>query len=118
MREIERTMEGLTPDDLCDLMCGGPEEEPEGTINPREILCEAGYAETLLFDNPDFDTAIIGVTDEGRAVYDFEKMITQLAEDEEITREEAIEVIEHNTIRSLTYVEDGPIIMHSLEDLH
>lgn len=85
--------------------------------NQREILCDAGYDEAVVFDGPDFDTAIIGVTDEGQVVYDFEKMITQLAEDEGITREEAIEFIEYNTIRALPYIENGPIIIHSIEDL-
>lgn len=27
--KLERTMENLTWDDLCDLMCGVPEEDPE-----------------------------------------------------------------------------------------
>lgn len=50
-------------------------------------------------------------------MYDFEKMVTQLAEDDGITREEAIEFIEYNTIRALPYIENGPIIMYSIEDL-
>lgn len=65
--------------------------------NKREILCDAGFDEAVVFDGPDFDTAIIGVTPDGQVVYDFEKMITQLAEDDGITREEAIEFIEYNT---------------------
>ena len=29
MRELERTMENLSLEDMCDLMCGAPQEEPE-----------------------------------------------------------------------------------------
>lgn len=45
-------------------------------IEMREILCNAGYDEAVVFDNPDYDTAIVGVTPEGQVGYDFEKMIT------------------------------------------
>lgn len=113
MRELERTMENLTEEELCDLMCGGPDEE-EDTINPREILCDAGYEDAEVFDAPDFDTAIIGVTDDGRAVYDYWKMVAQLQRDDGISKEEAIEFIEYNTIRALEYEENGPIIIYRL----
>ena len=118
MRELERTMENLTLDELCDLMCGGPEPEPEDNIDPREILCNAGYEDAVLFDGPDYDSAIIGVTDEGQVVYDFCKMIAQLQKEDGISREEAIEFIEYNTMRALPYAgELAPIIMTRLEDL-
>lgn len=119
MRELERTMDNLTPEELCDFMCGGPEPEPdEDTINPRDILCDHGYEESILFDRPDFDSAIIGVTEEGRVVYDFWKMVEQMQKDDGISAEEAIEFIEYNTIRALPYAgELAPIIMTRLEDL-
>lgn len=118
--KAEREMTNLTEEELCDLMCGAPEEDPDDTIDPREILCDAGYEEVVLFDSPDFDTAIIGVADEGsngRAVYDYEKMVAQLQKDEGWTREEAIEFIEYNTIRAMPYVEDPPIIITRLENM-
>lgn len=34
----------------------------------REILAEAGYEETIVFENPDYDNAIVGITEDGRAV--------------------------------------------------
>ena len=111
-------MEGLTNEDLCDLMCGGP--DPEDTIDPREILCYAGYEDAIVFDSPDFDSAIIGVTDEGpeaRVIYDYEKMVEQLQRDDGISREEAIEFIEYNTIRAMQYIDNPPVIMYSLESL-
>lgn len=37
--KIERTMTGLTWDDMCDLMCGcpEPEEEEDGTVDESEL---------------------------------------------------------------------------------
>lgn len=87
-------------------------------MNNREILCDAGYEETLLFDGPEFDVAIIGVTYEGQAVYDFEKMVQHHMETYGSSRTEAIEDIEYNTIGSLPSAgEEAPVIMYMLDDL-
>ena len=37
----------------------------------RELLCDMGYDESVVFENPDFDSAIIGVDTDGHVVYDF-----------------------------------------------
>lgn len=31
----------------------------------RDILCDAGYEEAVMLDGPDFDSAVIGVSDGG-----------------------------------------------------
>ena len=80
--------------------------------NIRDMVDEYGHEETLVFDNPDFDEAIIGVTHDGRAVYDYDEMVYCLMEDDKISEEEAIDFIEYNTIRSLPYAgEYAPVIM-------
>ena len=38
-----------------------------------ERLIEAGYDEIVIFENPSYDDALIGVTTDDRAVYDFNK---------------------------------------------
>lgn len=69
--------------------------------------------EVVIFDN--YASAFIGLSDDYRAVYDFELMVEYL-EDEETSRVEAIEWIEYNTIRSLPYYGDkAPIILFPLE---
>ena len=83
----------------------------------REKLCDAGYEDSIVFENPDYDSAIVGVDEDGRVVYDFNRMVECLVKDG-MTCEEAIEFIEYNTIRALPYAGEGaPIIMYSLEDL-
>lgn len=88
----------------------------------RDALCEMGHEEAVIFDGPDFDEAIVGVTDESRAVYDYDKMVQILVERDGMEEMEAIEFIEYNTIRAIPYAgEHAPIVMSRLrieEDDH
>ena len=62
-----------------------------------------------------YDNSIIGVTTDGRVVYDYDKMVEELMRDEEWDYEEAADWIDYNTIRSLDYAGAyAPIIMYRL----
>ena len=86
----------------------------------RDALCEMGHDEAVIFDGPDFDEAIVGVTDDGRVIYNYDAMVRSLMDRDGISMEEAIDFIEYNTIRALEYYdlpdarEKPPIIMHPL----
>ena len=68
--------------------------------------------DTIVFDNPSFDNSIIGVTTDGQAVYDYNKMVEELMRDDDISEQEAIDWIEYNTIRAIPYAgEMAPIVM-------
>lgn len=73
----------------------------------------------VLFSNFDYEDAFIGISNDDRAIYDWEKMVAYLVEKQDMTEEEAIEWIDYNTIRALAYYEKAPIIMYShiLEDI-
>jgi hypothetical protein len=72
----------------------------------------------VIFENYSYDDALIGVTIDNRAVYDFDKMVTWLEDSEGMTTEEAIEWIEYNTIRSLPYAGPcAPLVMYPVSDL-
>lgn len=59
----------------------------------EEKIIDAGYEDVLLLSNYSYDDALIGVTEDGRAVYDY------------------------NTIRALPYMgEQAPIIMYPLPE--
>lgn len=78
----------------------------------REKLIDHGYEDLLVFDCPDYDDAIIGVTTDDRVVYSYDLMVKQLMKDENWTEEEAVEWIEYNTVRALDYMGDNaPIIV-------
>lgn len=86
-------------------------------MNAEERLRENGYDGVKYFMNYGYDDALIGVTEDGRAVYDFEKMVEWLVEEECLTTEEAVEWIEYNTIRALGYMgADDPVVMYPLKD--
>ena len=69
--------------------------------------------DAIVFDNMSYDGSIVGVTTDGRVVYDYDKMVEELMQDEEWSYEDAAEWIDYNTIRALPYAgENGPIIMY------
>lgn len=82
--------------------------------NVREIICDMGYEDAIVFDNPSYDEAIIGVSDDGRVVYDYDVMIKCLVINKGMTAHEAADFISYNTIRSACYIENGPIVMYPL----
>lgn len=86
-------------------------------ITTEKRLLENGYEDVKILTDFNYDTALVGVTHDNRAVYDFNKMIDWLVETEKFTYEEAIECIEYNTIRALHYMgSDAPIVMYPLMD--
>jgi hypothetical protein len=71
--------------------------------------------DAIVFDNMSYDGSIVGVTTDGRVVYDYDKMVEELMADEQCSYEEAADWIDYNTIRALPYAgENGPIIMFSI----
>ena len=84
----------------------------------REILEYWGYDpdDYVLFENPSFDGAVVGVSTSDRVVYDYDLMVMRAMEQEGWTQEEAIDWIEYNTIRSLPYVENAPIILYQFDN--
>ena len=84
-------------------------------MNIEEKLLEDGYEGIKFFANYSYDTAIAGISDDGRAIYDYEKMIEWLMDEENWSDDEAVEWIEYNTIRALPYMGKGaPIIMYPI----
>ena len=80
----------------------------------QELAQEDG---TIILRDPDYADALIGITGEGRAVYDLNKMVECLVQNDGITKTEALDFIMYNTFRALPYMgEKAPIIMTPLED--
>lgn len=84
-------------------------------MTAAEKLLDAGYEDAVIFQDYSYDDALVGVTEDGRAVYDFDKMVDWLMEEEGFTASQAVEWIEYNTIRALPYAgPEAPVIMYSL----
>ena len=72
--------------------------------------------DAIVFDSMSYDGSIVGVTTDDRVVYDYDKMVEELMEDEGWSYEDATEWINYNTIRALPYLgENAPIIMYTLQ---
>lgn len=85
-------------------------------MNAEERILNAGYEDVIIFNNYSYDNALIGVSEDNRAIYDYNKMVEWLMKEESWTVEEAIEWIDYNTIRALPYMGDkAPIIMYPIE---
>ena len=87
-------------------------------MNAEEKLLDAVYEGIKYLTNYSYDDALIGVSNDGRAIYDYNIMIDWLMKKEGWSDNEAIEWIEFNTVRALPYMgEDAPIIMYGFEYL-
>ena len=87
----------------------------DALTDAEKKLLENGYEGVKFLTNYSYDTALIGVTTDDRAVYDFDLMVQWLMDEEGFTEEEAFEWIEYNTNRALPYMgADGPIVMYRL----
>lgn len=69
----------------------------------KTLLCELGYEDAIVFENPDFLDAVVGVDNDGRVIYDYDTMLESLMLKEDMSYEDSIEFVDYNTIRSLPY---------------
>lgn len=91
---------------------------------PEEILEDNGYSieelqeeGTILFRNPDYSSAICGISYDSEVIYDYYKMIDYLMDTENMSYEDAADFVSYDTIRSLSYRScKKPIIMFPLID--
>ena len=54
----------------------------------EEILIDNGYEGIMTFTGPDYDDALIGVSDDNRAIYDFDLMVESLVDHDDMTYED------------------------------
>lgn len=82
-------------------------------MTAEERIADAGYEDVVILKDFDYDDALIGVTEDGRAVYDFDLMVSWLMDTEGWEEIDAIEWVEYNTLRALPYMgREAPIVMH------
>lgn len=82
-----------------------------------DYLCNSEYESVPLFSD-DYYTAVIGITDGGRLIYDYYKMAEFLVERDGMDYEGAMEWIDYNAIRTLPYMgPNHPIIRFEFPDV-
>lgn len=84
-------------------------------MTASERLADYGYEDVIILSDYGYDDALIGVTEDNRAVYDFNKMVEGLCDKHGFSYDEAVDWIEFNTIRALPYAgPNAPIVMYPL----
>lgn len=80
----------------------------------KKLLTSWGYEDAVLFENPTYCDAVIGISENGQVAYSYNKMVKHLMNEDNMTEEEAIEFIDYNTIRALPYVSGNtrPIVIY------
>lgn len=70
----------------------------------------------VIFESPSYETAFIGLESEtNRAVYDFDKMVQYLIDQDGVDPNEAVDFICFNTLRALPYQEGAPIVVETVD---
>ena len=92
--------------------------EDKKQMTAAERLVLNGYENVVVFAGEyTYDTALVGVTEDERAVYDFDKMVAWMAEHEGVDELTAMEWLDHELLFGLQEMgPDGPIILYPLQD--
>ena len=80
-------------------------------MNAEEKLLDAGYEGIKYLTNYSYDDALIGVSHDGRAIYDYNLMIDWLMDELGWSDNEAEDWVNYNTIRALPYMGEGATII-------
>lgn len=79
-------------------------------------LKEHDFEDSVYFTDPDHNTAILGVSQDGRVIYDYSLMVDYLEDTLNFGHQEAIDFLEVNVMGVVQNLGDNaPIIMDSIE---
>ena len=80
----------------------------------EKILLKNGYEGVMFLTDYSYDGALVGVTTDKRAVYNYDAMVSWLVEQEDFEDDiEAMEWIDYNTIRAIPYFgSTAPVIYY------
>lgn len=81
----------------------------------EQLLLDNGLEGTAFFTGDNYDTAILGYTDDGNLVYSYDGMVEWLMDNDNMDSITAQEWIDYNVVRSVPYMGDKkPIIVYPL----
>ena len=76
-------------------------------------MVSMGFNDAIVLDG--FDEAAVGTTEDGRIVYDFDRMAEILCKRDEMSKEEAEEYLDYNVALTLpSWGDKKPIILYPL----
>ena len=81
----------------------------------KEYLTEQCFTDTVVLESPSYISAVVGISTDGRLIYNRDLMVKHLCEQDGMTEQEADEFIDFNTVGALPNMgEKAPIIMEEL----
>lgn len=84
----------------------------------KDHICDLGYEDAVVFDDPAYVDAYIGMSHDGRVIYSYDRMIECLIAEDGMAFDEAMEFIDYNTIRAIPYAGDrAPIVLYDDPDV-
>lgn len=84
------------------------------TVGLSEWLRDNDFENTVILESPNYMTAISGLTEEGRLVYSYRKMVWYLMLHDGMDYDTAVEFIDYNTLGALNYM--GPNALIVIQD--
>ena len=114
---VDKTLDMV--DDSMKLRHMTADEKNETAFDILEKNGYSGDEEIIVFGNAgdEYVSALIGVTEDGRAVYSYDKMVEWYMRKNKCDDTDAMEWINFNTVGSLPYIgEKAPIIIHDIEN--
>lgn len=85
------------------------------TVQLSEWLRDNDFEDTVILESPNYLAAIIGITNDGKLIYSYRKMIWYLMQHDGMDYETAMEFIDYNTLRALDYM--GPYAPVIIQDV-
>lgn len=81
----------------------------------NDVLTNDTKANIIFLSGFAFEDALVGISEDNRAIYEYDKMIDCLVQNEGFSEDEATEWIECNTLPAISCIGHGaPIIMHAI----
>ena len=85
--------------------------------HPRlDLLLDMGHDPLTVFTSPSYDNAIVGTNSDGGVVYDYNKMVECLMEEDGMEYDDAVDFIDYNPIRTIPYMHPSPSVIFPIDD--
>lgn len=77
-------------------------------------LIDNGYEDLSVFENPSYDGCIVGISTNNQVIYSLSQMVEWFCKENNCSFDESLEYIDYNTIRTIPYMENPPVIINDL----
>lgn len=84
------------------------------SLKVADILEQFDIEDVVIFENPSYDSAFIGLNQDNIAIYDYDLMVEYLMKSDGMSEEDASDFIGYNTIRALPYQKNAPQVLYRL----